>query len=83
MRRQSGKRGSIYTGKLLKRGSMHRETGNNRNKRRQPSKKESMRRQTGNRGSMHREPGNNRNKRRQLGKKESMSRQTGKEGKYA
>jgi hypothetical protein len=50
MHRQTSKRGSIYTGKLVKRGSMHREPGNKRSMRRQPSKMDSMHRQTGKEG---------------------------------
>jgi len=47
-RGQTGKRGSKYTGKLVKRGSMHREPGNKRDMRGQLSKRDSMHRQTGN-----------------------------------
>jgi len=57
MHRQTSKRGSIYTGKLVKRGSMHREPDNKRSMRRQPSKRNSMHRQTGKRGSIYKQTG--------------------------
>jgi hypothetical protein len=78
MHRQTGKRGSIYAGKMVKRGSIHKESGNKRSMRRQPSRRDSMPRQTGKERKRTQEPGNKRSMQRQPSKRDSMPRQTGK-----